>query len=89
MSLVPISTRVRVLLRKHDDGLSLSEIGKHLNYAYGANLSACLRNMPDAYIDRWVPLRSTWVAVWCLQDPLPDAPKPTIRPSQWRALAGE
>ena len=69
---------IRSLLRKALDGLTVRELmaatGGRQNYTLKA-----LRKMPDAYIDRWVPARGVYAAVWAVVEMPEDCPAPTMR----------
>ena len=69
---------IRMVLQKNHDGLTVSEIAgfveKPVNPVYRA-----LKEMPDAYIDRWVSYKEhkkQWCAVWCVVVPPENCPKP-------------
>lgn len=68
--------QIRALLRANPDGLSMEEI----MLAVGrdkSNVRKVLQNMPDAYIDRWMPTkREQYKAIWCVIVPPKDCPKP-------------
>jgi hypothetical protein len=71
---------VRQALRDNPDGLRVAEIV----VATGApenTVNRLLRNMPDAYIDRWVHrgTQKHLSAIWCVVVPPPDCPKPERR----------
>ena len=50
----PPQHRIRMLLQKYHDGLTLQDISNYLNMNY-TNAGRSLEKMPDAYIDRWIP----------------------------------
>ena len=50
----PPQHRIRMLLQKYHDGLTLLDVSNYLNMNY-TNAGRSLEKMPDAYIDRWVP----------------------------------
>lgn len=67
---------IRALLKKHPDGLMVSEIAKELNLQHRATTVA-LKSMLDTYIDRWVKLRGCpLAAVWCVIEVPEDCPRP-------------
>ena len=72
--------QIRALLRAHPDGLSMEEI----MVAVGrdkSNVRKVLQNMPDAYIDRWMPTkREQYKAIWCVVVPPTDCPSPEGKP---------
>lgn len=67
---------IRALLRTLEDGMPAADIAA----ALGAPLEPvrlALKNMPDAYIDRWDgPVRGQYAAVWCVVVPPPNCPHP-------------
>ena len=75
----PPQHRIRMLLQKYHDGLTLLDISQYLNMNY-TNAGRSLEKMPDAYIDRWVPKqgkgRGKWSAVWCVIVPPENCPMP-------------
>lgn len=73
---------LRALLRKHADGLTVSQLTAQLQLANKDmrrnNIQTSLATMPDAYIDRWEgPNRGQYAAVWCVVVPPENCPKPT------------
>lgn len=74
-------TRIRELLRECPDGLTVLEVARQLGLNY-TNTRNNLTNMPDVYIDRWVPRSGSikgigkWRAVYCIVVPPEDCPKP-------------
>lgn len=67
---------VRELLRENPDGLSLSDIQKHFN-ADIENVRKLVKNLPDAYLDRWEEApRMQYRAIYCVVIPPPDCPHP-------------
>lgn len=70
-------TAVRALLREHSDGLTVTELsektGVHVN-----SIQRCLKDMPDAYIDRWsiTGYKKCYSAIWCVVVPPENCPKP-------------
>jgi hypothetical protein len=75
----PPQDRIRYLLRRYADGLTLLEITQYLNMNY-TNAGRSLLKMPDAYIDRWTPKTGKgpgkWSAVYCVVVPPENCPKP-------------
>ena len=75
----PPQYRIRMLLQKYHDGLTLQDISYYLNMNY-TNAGRSLEKMPDAYIDRWIPKvgrgPGKWSAVWCVIVPPENCPKP-------------
>lgn len=68
---------LRNLLRG-TDGATASDAGARLGLDPSTAHKA-LRNMPDAYIDRWRPAisgRKKFVAIWCVVDVPEDCPMP-------------
>ena len=69
---------VRKALRDNPDGLTTTQIHAITN-APQDTIRSILKNMPDAYIDRWI-YRGTQKyvsAVWCVVVPPENCPKPT------------
>ena len=67
---------IRALLRAHSDGLSIEDIVTAVRRDR-SNVKKVLRNMPDAYIDRWMPTkREQYKAIWCVIVPPTDCPRP-------------
>jgi hypothetical protein len=67
--------QVRALLRDHPDGLTIRRINDVLNRTE-TNMRRVLREMPDAYIDRWDTRMKNPAAVWCVVVPPEDCPRP-------------
>ena len=57
---------VRSTLRRHSDGLTLTEIAHHSGVEY-RKVHRAVNKMPDAYIDRWQRPTGAhpYQAVWC------------------------
>lgn len=76
----PPQHRIRMLLQKYHDGLTLQDISSYLNMNY-TNAGRSLEKMPDAYIDRWIPKvgkgPGQWSPIWCVVVPPEHCPKPT------------
>lgn len=76
-------TAVRVLLREHTEGLTVAELsektGVHVN-----SIQRCLKDMPDAYVDRWstTGYKKCYSAIWCVVVPPENCPKPEPRKSK-------
>jgi hypothetical protein len=68
--------KIRELLHKHDDGLTVTEISEKTKVKLDTVFRA-LKDMPDTYIDRWVYVRGQYAGVWCIVVPPEDCPKPT------------
>ena len=74
-------TFVRALLRELQDGLTVAELsektGVHVN-----SIQRCVKDMPDAYIDRWQNSeRGRYLsAIWCVVVPPENCPKPERKP---------
>jgi len=67
---------IRALLRANPDGLTLEEIITAVGRDK-TNVRRVLQNMPDAYIDRWMPAkREQFKAIWCVIVPPKDCPRP-------------
>ena len=72
---------IRALLRVHTDGLTIKQLVKLLSATQGPTRAA-LKNMPDAYVDRWVKAdapKSKYEAVWAVVVPPEDCPRPTTK----------
>lgn len=74
-------SKIRTLLRSKPDGLSVREVAEIVG-CEEANTGRYLRQMPDAYIDRWDWLynhngHKYWYAVWCVVQVPDDCPHPT------------
>lgn len=65
----------RELLRQHSDGLTVKELSEMSGTSKDAALSS-IKCMPDAYIDRWKPVRGKDAGVWCVVVPPENCPKP-------------
>ena len=68
--------KTRELLRQTPDGLTARQIADVCNYYNMPHVYRILKNMPDAYIDRWQRTGKRLVAVWCVVIPPPNCPKP-------------
>jgi len=78
------------LLAQHPDGLTRAEIEAALEMS-NDGFGNAIKRMPNVYIDRWkakryrMPtkgFRMMWVAVYCLAEAPPDAPKPERSPNE-------
>ena len=74
---------IRMVLQKYPDGLTLTEVVERTEKDRGA-VTRALKEMPDAYIDRWMPYKGSgpcpWQPVWCVIVPPENCPKPTEKP---------
>lgn len=75
-----LTQQLRALLLKHEDGLTVPEMMKHLPDTHLASIHSRLRSnsMPDIYIDRWVKSTAAggYSPVFVAVPIPPDAPKP-------------
>ena len=72
---------IRAILREHTDGLTIKQLVELIPATQGPTRTA-LKNMPDAYIDRWVKAdapKSKYEAVWAVVMPPEDCPRPTTK----------
>jgi len=72
---------IRAILREHTDGLTIKQLVNLIPATQGPTRTA-LKNMPDAYIDRWVKAdasKSKYEAVWAVVVPPEDCPRPTTK----------
>lgn len=69
---------IREVLRKCDDGMTTKELADEMPRATNAEIvRQSLKNMVDAYIDRWIKQpNSPYEAVWCVVVPPAHCPKP-------------
>ena len=69
---------LRSLLRgKHEAGATATQLAAEVGAASAESVFTALRNMPDAYIDRWLETyHMPPSAVWCVVVPPDDMPKP-------------
>ena len=71
---------LRMLLRANPDGLDVGTIANYLERE-PSNVRARLKDMPDAYIDRWIKQSGNPpTAIWCVVVPPENCPKPDIKP---------
>lgn len=72
---------IRAILREHTDGLTIKQLVELIPATQGPTRIA-LKNMPDAYIDRWVKAdapKSKYEAVWAVVVPPEDCPRPATK----------
>jgi hypothetical protein len=71
---------VRSLLRENPDGMDVGTIANNLNKE-PVNIRRMLKNMPDAYIDRWTHFGGTGMpsAIWCVVVPPENCPRPDAK----------
>ena len=68
---------LRQLLRDNPDGLDIGTIANRLDREPD-NIRRRLKEMPDAYIDRWEKRPSgPYAAIWCVITPPENCPHPT------------
>lgn len=70
---------IRALLRTFEDGMTVPAIvaALGLNDKHVEPVRLALKNMPDAYIDRWDgPIQGQYAAVWSVVIPPPNCPHP-------------
>ena len=83
---------VRETLRMNPDGLTASEIADKTNIDV-ENIRKALKQMPDCYIDRWLPssqgnLGAVWIAVNVPEDcPMPSKSKVKVTKNYLSAMA--
>lgn len=73
-----VESKLRALLRKAEDGMTTADLAK-VTKLKPQDITARLRRLPDAYIDRWVAADGNGgrpAAVWCVVIPPPDCPPP-------------
>jgi hypothetical protein len=69
---------IRALLREHEDGMTVDELALILRVDMSNAVRTALKQMPDAYIDRWRKAAlGPWTAVWCVVVPPENCPKPS------------
>ena len=70
---------LRELLKQHPDGLDIGTIANYLDRE-PASIRKRLKEMPDAYIDRWMrPVGNPPSAIWCVVVPPTDCPRPELK----------
>lgn len=76
---------IMAILEANPDGLTARQISEKLGRSE-SNVIKSIELDERAYIDRWTesPNKPQWIAVWCLQPPLVNAPKPTMSPRKYR-----
>jgi hypothetical protein len=73
---------IRELLRTAPDGLDVNTIANTLDRE-PSNIRSRLKEMPDAYIDRWVrQYGNPPMAVWCVVVPPENCPRPDAQPKE-------
>lgn len=78
---------IRALLKKFPDGLTALELSQFMELGRSNNVSAALRDMGDAYIDRWVKKATgQWAPVWCVVDVPEHCPRPDYSDAHKRRL---
>ena len=71
---------IRELLRSAPDGLDVGTIANRLDRE-PSNIRSRLKDMPDAYIDRWVrEYGNPPMAIWCVVVPPENCPRPDAQP---------
>lgn len=71
---------IRALLRENEDGMTVDQLALILKVEKSNAVRTALKQMPDAYIDRWDrPGLGAYAAVWCVVVPPENCPKPTGR----------
>jgi len=75
--------KARQALRDTPDGLTVAQVASLIN-APNKTTNRLLRNMPDAYIDRWqkIGIKNYFAAVWCVVVPPENCPKPNSKESK-------
>lgn len=72
--------RMRTLLRVSQEGMTAQQLAERLKTPNVSYLTSLLRDMPDAYIDRYdtheMQGHKTYRAVWMVVIPPPDTPPP-------------
>ena len=71
---------VRAILRKHPEGLGLTQICELYGRSSVDNIRAMVKGMPDVYIARWEKAKRgpTYAAIFCAAHVPEDAPAPPI-----------
>ena len=83
---------IRQLLRDNPDGLDVGTIANTVDRE-PSNVRKRLKEMPDAYIDRWEKCPRGYTAIWCVVLPPDHCPHPTkqvvaVRQSGRQATGG-
>ncbi len=68
---------IRAYLRTVEDGATTTAVAAEIETSEDTARQA-LHAMPDVYIDRWAPVRSGYVAVWCAVEVPEDCPRPEV-----------
>jgi hypothetical protein len=69
---------IRALLREHEDGMTVDELALILRVDMSNAVRTALKQMPDAYIDRWQKTKQgPCTAVWCVVMPPENCPRPS------------
>lgn len=67
---------IRQLLIENPDGLDVGTIANYVKRE-PHSVRARLKEMPDAYIDRWEKRGGCYISIWCVVTPPDDCPHPT------------
>ena len=69
--------QLRLQLHENEDGLTINKLALKTNLSKRGILTS-LRNMPDAYIDRWTAanFQLPSQSIWCVVVPPEHCPKP-------------
>jgi hypothetical protein len=82
---------IRMLLQQYPDGLTHVELAERIGKD-PSSMCRALAEMPDAYVDRWVPRKgsgpSPWQPVWCVIVPPPNCPMPTQKTVKRKEMNG-
>lgn len=80
-------TAIRAVLKKFPDGLNAAEIQRFIEAKHSTSVITALKDMGEAYIDRWEK-RATGqlAAVWCLADVPEHCPRPDYSPAHQKRL---
>jgi len=78
--IAPAHPSIRTLLRRYDDGFTVKSLSNLTGFS-PESVRKALKNMPDAYIDRWQAAvhREPIQAVWCVVVPPEDCPRPNSK----------
>lgn len=80
---------IRALLREHEDGMTVDELALILQVDMSNAVRTALKQMPDAYIDRWRAINGgPYAAVWCVVVPPPNCPKPETQDELLQRVRG-
>ena len=76
---------IRELLKQYDDGLTVRQIADELQHQHIASIYRTLREMPDAYLDRWITGHGFhYTQVWRVvkvPDDCPPPDRPAFQPT--------